>query len=121
MRGIAALIVGLALAGCTQTHDTLWPGPDWLTTYPPDSAAAEADAATIDAGDAAGTRVPRLRTRRSSSTPPDQLQNPSDQRRPQVVMPSAPPPVRQVDQGNAVIAPRDPNKPYSADGFGYQR
>jgi hypothetical protein len=124
MRGIAVLIVGLALAACTQEHDKLWPGPDWKTTdasaAPVAAGADEADSAA-PGDDATGTKVPRIRTRRSSSTPPDLLQNPADQRRPQVVMPSAPPPVRQVDQGNSVIAPRDPYRPYSADGFGYQR
>ncbi len=124
MRGIAAIIVGLALAACSQQHDALWPGPDWKAqgaSMAPAAAGVTATDAGMAGDDGTGTRVPRLRTNRSSSTPPDQLQNPSDQRRPQVVVPNAPPPVRQVDQGNNVIAPRDPYKPYSADGFGYQR
>ncbi len=124
MRGIAALIVGLALAACAQGHDKLWPGPDWRAAGPSaGSVAAGSDAsdAAAPGDDGTGTRVPRYRTTRSSSTPPDLLQNPSDQRRPQVVQPSAPPPPRVVDQRNDVIAPRDPNRPYSADGFGYQR
>jgi len=124
MRGIAAVIIGLALAACSSAHDNLWPGPDWRAAGP----AAGSVAAGSDASDAApmnddgtGTRVPRYRTTRGSSTTPDLLQNPSDQRRPpRVVQPSAPPP-QIVEPRNDVIAPRDPNRPYSADGFGYQR
>jgi hypothetical protein len=124
MRGIAALIVGLALAACTQQHDKLWPGPDWkaedMSAAPVATGATETDVAT-PGDDGTGTRVPRIRTRRSSSTSPDLLQNPAEQRRPQVVMPTALPPPQVVGQGNNVIAPRDPSRPYSADGFGYQR
>jgi hypothetical protein len=123
MRGITALIIGLALAACTQSHDKLWPGPEWKAEAlpgegPTAAAADEPDEATP--GDATSTRVPRNRTRRSSSTSPDLLFD-NQPRRPQVVQPSAPPPVRQVDQGNSVIAPGNPSRPYSADGYGYQR
>lgn len=122
MRGIAILAFGLALAGCATKSDPLWPGPDWLSSHTGSSAAPEADAGRSDVG-AVGddaTRVPRDRTRRGSSTPPDQL-TPPEQRRPQVVQPTAPPVPQQVEPRNDVLAPRDPYKPYSADGGGYQR
>src|SRR5438876_5866000 len=75
MRGIAAMTIGLALAGCAAQHDTLWPGRDWHTTALPSSpvAAATDEPDAASPADPSGTRVPRNRTRRGSGTPPDLL------------------------------------------------
>jgi hypothetical protein len=125
---VTAAAIGLALGGCaTSEPQPLWPGPDWQTARMADAAAA-APATELTAGaapsavDDTPTRVPRTRTRRGSGTPPDLLfPNPSAEARPAVVQPFAPPPVAPFDTSNAVLSPRDPKAPYSAQGYGYQR
>jgi hypothetical protein len=124
----AAAAVGLALAGCAPSEpQALWPGPDWRTAgLAPATEAApttnEATGAAAPAADDTPTRVPRTRTRRGSGTPPDLLfPNPSAEARPEIVQPTAAPPVAPLDTSNAVLSPRDPKAPYSAQGYGYQR
>jgi hypothetical protein len=126
MRWHLVAVLGLALTGCAS-HDqaALWPGTDWQAAGLPSAPAtltADETAAPAAAGDDTPTRVPRTRTRRGSGTPPDLLfPNPATEQRPQVVQPTAPPPVAQIDTTNNVLAPRDPKAPYSAQGNGYQR
>lgn len=126
MRWAAAAMIAM-LGGCAeQPAQTLWPGPDWRKPSAP--TAAPGAAATSDASDVTterdetATRVPRVRTRRGSGTPPDILFPQNEQRPPQPAEPTTAPPVPQrSDPSTAILAPRDPKSPYSADGFGYQR
>jgi len=124
---VTAVAIGLAVAGCAPAApQALWPGPDWRTASlpeaAPDSAAAAPAGAAATPGDDSATRVPRVHTRRGSGTPPDLLfPNPSSEARPQVVQPTAPPPVAPIDTSNPVLSPRDPKAPYSAQGYGFQR
>jgi hypothetical protein len=120
---MTAAAIGLTLAGCAApAPQPLWPGPDWKAAGLPAAAPSDETATPASATDDTATRVPRTRTRRGSGTPPDLLfANPSAETRPAVVQPSAPPPVTAIDSGNAVLSPRDPKAPYSAQGYGYQR
>jgi hypothetical protein len=124
---VTAAAIGLTLAGCATEPQPLWPGPDWQTARPAQAAEAistadDTAAAAPSAVDDTPTRVPRTHTRRGSGTPPDLLfPNPSAEARPAVVQPVAPPPVAPFDTSNAVLSPRDPKAPYSAQGYGYQR
>jgi len=122
----AAVAIGLALGGCAGSDPAaLWPGPSWQAARLP--AATVDDAADQPAGlpaarDDTPTRVPRVQTRRGSGTPTDLLfANPSTEARPQIVQPTAPPPVAPIDTSNSVLSPRDPKAPYSAQGYGFQR
>jgi hypothetical protein len=125
---VTAAMIALALAGCaTSQPQALWPGPDWrkpdLPAATTEAPAAEPTAvASSEAVDDTPTRVPRVRTRLGSGTPPDLLfGNPSAEARPEIVQPTAPPPVAPFDTSNPVLSPRDPKAPYSAQGYGYTR
>jgi hypothetical protein len=128
-RTIAAAALGLALAGCTTAPQPLWPGADWQTAQPapaPPVVATTTEPEAPDAGaparDDSPVRVPKVRTRRGSGTPPDILFPGETEPRPSALQPAAPStPVAPVDTSNPVLSPRDPTKPYSAQGYGYQR
>jgi hypothetical protein len=122
----AAAAIGLALTGCAASQPAaLWPGPDWQAAGLPAAAADDTTNRQIGAPaarDDTPTRVPRVQTRRGSGTPPDLLfANPSTEARPEIVQPTGPPPVAPLDTSNAVLSPRDPKAPYSAQGNGFQR
>jgi hypothetical protein len=112
-----------ACAGSPATNTALWPGPDWRTAAEPAVALEPAVAGEEEAPrDDTPTKRPRQLKRRGSSTPPDLLfPNPQDERRPQVVQPTAPPPVVSNLPRNDVLTPQNPLAPYSAGGAGYQR
>jgi len=122
-RMIAGAALGVALAGCASSPpQALWPGPDWQAA-PPAVATVDTEASGAGAAirDEAPVRVPKVRTRRGSGTPPDVL-SPNEAPRPAAVQPGVPStPVPQVETGNPVLSPSDPTKPYSAQGYGYQR
>jgi hypothetical protein len=142
-RTIAGTVLGVALgmacAGCASSSsqpsqsppEALWPGPDWKTPAPVPAAKpggavvseVEEPAAGAAERDDSAVRVPKVRTRRGSGTPPDILfPNQENQTRTNTVQPGVPStPVTPVDTGNPVLSPRDPTKPYSAQGYGYQR